>query len=192
MKTKTFNERGKALEDLFFQNVDQKLLERLRDEIDGKETKRDIRSACGIRNDAVLSELANLGVRGETILAVSLIPLVAVAWADGNVSAEERSRILEAEEAQHIDSESATHQLLNYWLDNNPGPQMLESWKHFIYELRGLLTPAHGTLFDAEIMERSEAVAKASGGYFTYGAISPSEQKVLDEVTETLKAAHPA
>ena len=190
MKTKTFNERGKALEDIFFQTVDQQLLEKLRNEMSEDEKKRDIRAACGIRNDDVLGELAELGVSGETIFAVSLIPLVAVAWADGNVSDEERSRILEAENAQHIDE--GTHELLSHWLDQNPGPEMFEAWKHFIYELRGLLTPAHGTLFDAEIIARAEAVAKASGGYWTYGAISPSEKKVLDEVKQTLRAAHPA
>lgn len=192
MKTKTFNERGKTLEDIFFQSVDKKLLTELKDELSGRETKSGIRKACGIRNDDVLGELAELGVKGETILAVSLIPLVAVAWADGNVSDEERARILEAEKAQHIEPETATAKLLNHWLDNNPGPEMLEAWKHFVYELRGLLTPAHGTLFDAEIMKRAESVAKASGGYFTYGAVSPSEKKVLNEVTETLNAAHPA
>ena len=190
MKTKTFNERGKALEDIFFKNVDQQLLENLRNDMSKDETKSNIRAACGIRNDGVLGELAELGVRGETILAVSLIPLVAVAWADGNVSDEERSQILDAEKAQHINE--GTHQLLNYWLDRNPGPEMFEAWKHFVHELRGLLTPAHGILFDAEIIARAEAVAKASGGYWTYGAVSPSERKVLDEVERTLRAAHPA
>lgn len=191
MQTKTFKERGKALEDVFFKNVDQTLLENLRSEMSEQKAKRGIRSACGIWNDEVLGELSKLGVSGETILAVSLIPLVSVAWADGNVTDAERSRILEAEEAQHIDKESATHELLNFWLDNDPGPEMLEAWKHFIHELRGLLTPAHGTLFDAEIMDRAESVAKASGGYLSYGAISPAEQKVLDTVNRTLLSAHP-
>jgi len=190
MKTKSFNERGKALEDIFFQSVDQQLLQNLRAERSEEDATRGIRSECGIRNDKVLAELAELGVTGETILAVSLIPLVAVAWADGNVTDKERERILDAEEAQHLDM--ATQELLNHWLDNNPGPEVFEAWKHFVNELRGILTPAHGTLFDAEIIERAEAVAKASGGYFTYGAVSPAEQKVLDEVKQALRAAHPA
>lgn len=191
MQTKTFKDRGQALEDVFFKNIDQQLIEDLRSEMSEQKTKREIRSACGIWNDEVLAELAKLGVSGETILAVSLIPLVSVAWADGNVTDAERSRILDAEKAQHIHKESVTHQLLNYWLDNNPGPEMLEAWKHFIHELRGLLTPARGTLFDAEIMDRAEAVAKASGGYLSYGAISPAEQKVIDTVNRTLLSAHP-
>lgn len=192
MKTRSFNERGKALEDLFFQNVDQQLLDKLRSEIVDQETKQEICCASGIRNDQVLAELVQLGVRGETILAVSLIPLVVVAWADGNVSDEERRRILDAEDAQNIVKESATHQLIGHWLENNPAPEMFTAWKHFIHELRGILTPAHGVLFDAEIIERAETVARASGGYFTYGAVSPSEQKVLEEMKQTLLAAHPA
>lgn len=191
MQTKTFLERGKALEDAFFKNVDLQLLEDLRSEISEQKSKRTLQSACGIRNDKVLGELVKLGVRGETILAVSLIPLVAVAWADGNVTTAERVRILDAERAQHIDEESATHRLLQYWLDNEAGSEMLEAWKHFMHELRGILTPAHGKLFDAEIMDRAEVVAKASGGYLSYGAISPAEQKVLDEVNRTLLSAHP-
>ena len=190
MQLRSFQERGKALENIFFQSIDQQLLERLRGELSKQETKRDLRSACGIQNDSVLAELVELGVSGETILAVSLVPLVAVAWADDNVSGEERNRILDAAAAQHVDD--ATRQLLNHWLNSNPGPAMFEAWKHFVRELRGVLTPAHGTLFDREIVERAEAVAKASGGYWSYGAISPSEQRVIEEVRRTLRAVHPS
>ncbi len=187
MQTIGFNDRAKALENAFFHDVDKQLIDELRSEATDREAKREVRSASGVWNDAVLAELVDLDVRSETIMAVSLIPLVAVAWADGSVSPEERERILAAEQAAGIDVASPTHRLLEHWLDNFPGPDMLEAWKNFVQELRGRLSPARGTLLDSELLERAEGVAKASGGYWTYGSISPSEKRVLQLIRNVLK-----
>ena len=49
-----------------------------------------------VADDAVLEKLANFGMDASTLAALSLAPLVLVAWADGEVDAKERDAVLAA------------------------------------------------------------------------------------------------
>ena len=57
------------------------------------------RTSCarrpGMTDDAVLDKLVALGLRGNTIAALSLVPLIQVAWADGTIQDNERTAILQ-------------------------------------------------------------------------------------------------
>ena len=175
------------MEDAFFHRVDQQLREAIRAEIVEKESEAALKVALGVSDHSLLAELVAIGVQPETVAAIALIPLVAVAWADGKVDDNQRRRILEAEQELHIRRGSPSHRLLEHWLDENPGEDSLLAWKHYVSELRGKLTGTGTTLFDKGLYDSAYAIAKTSGGFCTYGAISPSEKRILKQLKQTLK-----
>jgi hypothetical protein len=130
MQVLSFTERAKSLENVFFQRVDQQLLGNIRGRLEEHDAITALRAASGVRNDELLAELVRIEVQPETLAAVTLIPLVAVAWADGKVTDAERRKILAAEHAAGIGEDAPSHQLLNHWLDHNPGPDLFATWKH--------------------------------------------------------------
>ena len=78
-----FGHACSRLESAFFLMQDRELMEQLRQESSLKETKEALKQVSGIDNDVVLDKLVELQVRPEVVASLSLVPLVAVAWADG-------------------------------------------------------------------------------------------------------------
>ena len=99
----SLNSRGKAMEELFFKEKDQQLLEKIRNEAASKEQREALQNASGIEDAAVLDALTATGITPESLMSVSLIPLVAVAWADKKMEDAEKAAILQAAEAGGID-----------------------------------------------------------------------------------------
>ena len=50
----------------------------------------------GLTDPDLLNLLLELGIDSETLAALTLVPLVEMAWADGSISAHERVAVLEA------------------------------------------------------------------------------------------------
>jgi hypothetical protein len=176
-------ERGKSLEALFFAVKDQQLLAKLKNQMDAEESRSDLESASGIHNTAVLDALLEQKITPETLTTVGLIPLVAIAWADGNMEESERNAILRAAEASGIGTGTASHTVLEQWLQEEPSGELLASWSAYIAELKGTMEPAAFNQLKSSILDRAESVAKAAGGFLGLGSkISAAEQAVLDEL----------
>ena len=126
--SETLDTRRKALEDQFFAQQDQKLLEQLREREAAQAAIDALRNASGITDEAVLNELVGLGIRSDTLAALSLIPLVAVAWADGVMEAKERTAILSAAADVGVEAGDVSHELLGSWLDARPGRALVDAW----------------------------------------------------------------
>ncbi|MEO1270999.1 MAG: hypothetical protein AAFX99_23160 [Myxococcota bacterium] len=93
-------------------------------------------------NDRELAEhLVDLGFGASTCTVFPLIPLVYVAWADGDVSANERARILEAAEAHGLNSDGEAYAFLNDLLERRPADSFLEVSVDAIRRIYELLPP---------------------------------------------------
>ncbi len=189
MHTMTFSERAQQLENEFFYRVNQQLLDKLRRQISEQQAKEALRAACGMDDGTLLTELVRIGVRPETMAAVALIPLACIAWADGKVEEDEKRQILAAERDAGITADSPSHQLLEHWLEQQPGDELLTAWKHYVAALREKLSQSADQLFGKDLLKRAKAVAESAGGFLPYGRISPSEAKVLGEIKQTLDTA---
>ena len=88
-------DRGRSLEDEFFRREDQRLLAKLSDLKTAAATREALATASGITTPEVLDRLLALGIKAETVAALSIVPLVEVAWADGSLDARERRAILD-------------------------------------------------------------------------------------------------
>ena len=129
-------ERGKALENQFFRAKDQHLLDQIRQEMQDEDSRKALAAASGIQEEGVLAELVENHVSAESLTSVSLIPLVAVAWADHTMEANERRTILTAATSAGIEPGSVAYQLVESWLEEQPAAELFEAWKHYIAALR--------------------------------------------------------
>ena len=85
--------------DAVFYNRDRQLMEAFRDRLDQLERRQQLQHVSDIRDEALLDRLLGLGITAESPAALGMVPLVWVAWADGEVAAEDfetlRREILE-------------------------------------------------------------------------------------------------
>jgi hypothetical protein len=184
MNHEVLGNRRRALEESFFARQNNQLLEQLRSETAAAERLQQLSTVSGIEDSATLQQLLEADIQPETFAAVSLIPIVQVAWSDGKLDDKERSSILTAAAEQGLGESGPAHQLLEDWLTNRPGGDLLDAWKDYIRALCETLTAETRENLQAQIITRARSVAEATGGILGLGnKISSSEQGVLDDLS---------
>lgn len=178
-----FQHRARSLEERFFASKDADLLEKLRQKGAAEITKKDIADATGIQDEALLDRLVKLDVNVQTLAALSIVPLVEVAWADGSIAESERKTILKAALESGIAADGPGYRQLEAWLDKRPDAEMLAAWKHYIAELASRLDqPSIDRVRDNLLTRAKQVATSAGGGILGLGAVSPSEKRKLDEL----------
>jgi hypothetical protein len=183
-------ERLKALEDAFFREQNARLVEALRARQAQAEQKNALSAVLGVRDDSVLAPLVELGVRGESVTALVLAPLVAVAWADHRLEDHERQAILAAEQHYGIAPDSEAGKLLASWLEARPHESLLEAWSTYVSALCKVLKPAERDRLREEIVGRSERIAEAfKKTFLRAGATNSAEEEVLTKIRAAFSGA---
>jgi len=181
-------DREKALEELFFEKENRKLVERIRAEAEQLAAKEGLAELAGIQDHLLLEKLVQLGIRPGKWAAMALIPLVEVAWASGSVEERERRAVLSAAEANGVTKGSAAHELLEQWLAARPDAAFLQAWGAYIVDLCAELGEAEREALQQEILGRARQVAEAAGGILGLGnKISEAEQRALDELQKAFE-----
>jgi len=85
MDQEFLGDRRKALEKSFFVKENERLRAALNEKRAAEERKAALADVSGITDDAVLSHLDALDIGCDTLTALSLIPVVAVADASGGI-----------------------------------------------------------------------------------------------------------
>jgi len=160
--------------------------------IDGEETdgqvkwlSRALAAASGVSDTAVLDSLINSGIGPDTIASVSLIPLVAVAWADRKMEAKEREAILKAATEAGIEASSASYSIMEKWLDEQPDDQLLGAWTEYVSAMKSTLDEAAVNQLKSSIVSRAQTVAEAAGGILGLGnKVSDAERNLLAKLEE--------
>ena len=183
--TDSLHDRGEALENLFFKQRDQELLDAMREKMSAEQGRTELKSSSGIEDDSVIDALLASGVKGETIAAVGLIPLVVVAWADRKMEASESAAVLKAAIEGGISSDSESYAVIKGWLDEQPSDDLFATWKQYIGALKTDLNEGAFTQLKNSVVRRATDVAEAAGGFLGFGnKVSDVEQKVIDELSE--------
>lgn len=179
----TLNTDAKALEDAFFAEENRKLLAQLKERTERAERKELIRRALEVDDAALVDRLVELGLGVETVVAFGLVPLVEVAWADGEIQANERHAILRALEAKGAERGGIAFQLVENWLNHRPGPELMGAWRHYAEALAESLDEDRLAALKRGVMEQTRAVAEAAGGFLGLGSkVSDAERRVLEEL----------
>ncbi|MGK2966534.1 MAG: hypothetical protein ACSLFM_13165, partial [Tepidiformaceae bacterium] len=118
MNEELFGDRRRSLEEEFFQRQNTELLEAMRANLEAEHVRDAFRTTVGIDDEELLSHLMGLGLTAATISAMTVVPLVAVAWADGKMEEREREQILR--DTASLDLSEAARTWLESWLIARP------------------------------------------------------------------------
>ncbi|MFT5302946.1 MAG: hypothetical protein ACI87E_004808 [Mariniblastus sp.] len=182
-----FRSRERALENTFFLDVDKKLLAQLKAQLDAEEQVLQLRKHTGFTDEHLLDELVELGVSVESLTAMSIIPLVLVAWADFQVDRLERFDILKEAAEVGIETDTPAGQFLCHWLDNRPTPTLKEAWNHYVLAMLSKLTDKGRKTMKTEVLKRVRAIARVSGGPLGLGFVSSDEKRVIAAIEEAFE-----
>ncbi|MEO1614676.1 MAG: hypothetical protein AAFV88_02430 [Planctomycetota bacterium] len=180
--------RGQALENQYFQRVDQQLLERLRREKEKRKELGKLARAAGLHDDDVAQHLLDSGIDASNVAALTLTPLVFVAWASGTVTTEERRGVISAALRRGVNSNATAFQLLEQWLHTQPRRELWNAWAEYATEVHRSLPELTAAKLKRRLIEQAERVALASGGFLGIGKISAAEQRVIDEIDHILES----
>ena len=178
----TLEDRAKALEDQFFEKENAKKLEAMRAKESEKASREELRKASGMTDDAVLDKLIALGLKTNTIAALSLVPLIEVAWADGEIQDNERNAILQGAHGKGLEAGSDGYDLLQNWLKRKPSTELFDAWQSYIKALAGQLNDEQNKLLKNQIVGFAKMVAASAGGFLGIGKVSASEEKALSRI----------
>jgi hypothetical protein len=177
---------GRNLNAAFFGRDEEEVGKALREREEA--VLRDLAEASGIEDEWILVRLSELGIRADTLAALTLVPLVEVAWADGRMDPRERSAILDGAAATGIAPDSWSYRLFEMWTRDLPAPELLEVWEEFVGALAAKLGDAERRAFRRKLLGRAREVAEAAAGVLGMGPrVSESEARILSRLDEAFE-----
>ena len=115
--------------------------------------RRSMTAILGVEDaEAAVAALHASGFRPATVSLLELLPLVELAWADGNISPRER-RILVSAAARRPTVRGSAHTQLTEWLSERPSDEIFKTSRR---ALRDLLTRV-----DERVAERTRSTLLA-------------------------------
>lgn len=177
-----------ALVEEFFRKEEALKLHSLRERLETKKTREDLRRASCLSNDATLDELIDLGLSADAVAALSLVPLIDVAWADGEIQPAERDAILEAAGGHGVEGGSEALVLLSTWLSRGEPPELYPVWERCIRELTPKLSNEQREELKRQVVGFARDVARAAGGFLGIRSICESEDAALAKIESAFVA----
>lgn len=187
----SFADRARGLEEEYFRKKEQELIEKLRLSAQATSERRAIGDAIGVTDEKVLDNLLELGYTRDTVALLHLVPLVQVAWAEGNVSKAERALIMEAAAARGVTKGSAAHKKLVEWLERRPSDSFFQKTLAIIQAILGALPEDKQEGSKRDLVAYCTRIAEASGGILGLGSkIHDAENALLRKIAASLEASH--
>lgn len=186
MSDSVLSARRAGLEEAFFAQHNAELRQKML-QADADKFRQDALSAAtGIVDEAVLQRLMALQIGTGTLAALTLVPMVLVAWSDGVISAEERRAILAGASQAGLLAGSPALELLEAWLHTRPAPALFQAWKDYVLALTHSLTPEERRSLEASVLAQAHKVAAATGSFLGLTSpISASENALLRELAKS-------
>ena len=177
-------ELQQRLEDALFRELDTDLVGRLRERRQSAMTVDALERLTGVHDRGVLERVVALGVEPHTLTAVALVPLVAIAWADGAIQPGERAGLLRAAEEIGITVDTPEHELLERWLEVPDDGTRLETWIAFMRATRDEFSESERQRIGREALRRGRAIARSAGGFLGLRRVSSPERAMLRRIAE--------
>ena len=172
--------RGKALEEQFFTEKESEAIAQLRAAVKRNEAAEILRAETGLSDEAV-SRVVDMGIGPDTYVALRLVPLVLVAWADQDLDQDEREAILVAAHQKGITAGSPSYSLLQDWLSEPPSPALKAAWCDFMEAYVPTLDASSKAELEQDLLKGTVDVAEAAGGFLgtSIGSVSDEEDELI-------------
>jgi hypothetical protein len=183
----SFADRGRALEEEYFRKKDRELVEKMQQAASEEAARQAMGQQTGLSDPALLQELQSLGFTPDTVRLLPLVPVVQVAWAEGNVTAAERSHLVDLARARGIAEGTPADRQLAEWLRVRPDDDVFTRATRLIRAL--LDAPADQSLAVTadDLVSYCEKIAAASGGILGIGRVSGEERAMIQAIAAALK-----
>lgn len=188
MTDNPLSERKQSLEEEYFRKQNEEKLGKLR-ATQARDSERErMASVSGVTDTATLDRLIDSGLTAETIPALALAPLVAVAWADHRLEPKERDAVLSEAAASGLEPGTPGHGILEGWLQQAPDGGLMATWRDYVQGLAASLPPEGRRDLRESILARAKAVAASAGGGFAGlgSKVSSEEEKALKAIETAL------
>jgi hypothetical protein len=180
------HKRGRALEEAFFTKQNEELLAKLRAQEAAERKKQELSVATGIRDPALLEALAIDGVEPSALTALTLAPIVLMAWRKGRIDPAERNAILRAAEERGIQRGTSQWKLIESWLETRPHATLQPAWVAYVKALRERLPPADFAALRTDFIARAREVAHAAGWLHGVGIMGHDLREFIAELQAAL------
>lgn len=149
--------------DSMFAAENEELLAKLREQIKHDEQLEELSKAIGIDDKDLVQSLMDLGITAHSMAALTMYPMVCVAYADSVLNLEERDLIMKMASEWNMKPGDPGFEVLNHWLVEGPTEDGFAVWKKYIQAVMAQMTPQQVADLKLSIMNRSNAVATAVG-----------------------------
>ena len=148
------------------------------------EEKQGIAGALNTSEELAAEALA-LGFDAATALVLPLVPLIQVAWADGQVDDEERVAVLKAANSKGVAKDSPAIEFIEMLLSQKPTDTFFSRTGRVIAKMLA----DEGQSATDDLVANAKKVAEASGGFLgLFGTkIDANEQALIDDLADILK-----
>ena len=184
---------GSHTEEKYFREKERKLIAKLKEKAAKESARRALSEAVGVSDEGILQTLEEMGYDREVVTVLHLVPLLAVAWADGRISDEERTKIVEAARSWGVHEGTAADRKLHDWLSVRPEEVQISRALRVIRDILQFRGAGKRASYRSSVLGLAEGVAEASGGLLGLGRkVSAAERKVIERVARELSDNHPA
>ncbi|MEQ1572763.1 MAG: hypothetical protein ABL993_00820 [Vicinamibacterales bacterium] len=183
-----FAERGRALEDEYFRRKDRELVEKMRRAAAEEQARKDLGHKTGLDDPESLKALHDLGFTPDTVGLLPLVPVLQVAWAEGGITAAERSMILSLARSRGVEAGSAADRQLAEWMTTRPADAVFARAGRLIRAMLDSGSIDTANLSANDLVKYCEDIASASGGILGIGRVSAEERALLSGIAADLHA----
>jgi hypothetical protein len=192
-ETRAVNARSRSKEEEYFLRAESELLEKVRTRAAKAAERRALGEYHGVEDEEILKAFEEAGYDRDTVQILHLVPILQVAWVDGEISKAERAEILKIAAARNVVEGTPVHAKLLSWLDAPPPPQFFDRTMEIISRLIELFPEEKRAELQSDVMTASLAVASASGGFLGFGAkVSVDEKALIERFAVGFETAHKA
>ena len=183
-------QRGRALEEEYFRKRDRELIDKMRQAAAAEQTRGELGRKTGLDDPALLKELQDLGFTPETVVLLPVLPVLEMAWAEGEITPSERSLIVKFARSRGVDEHSAADGLMTEWMARRPDEAVFGGARRLIAAMLSSGSTPGGPLTIDGLVAYCEEIASASGGILglRIGSISMEEKALLSRIASDLKA----
>ena len=183
-------ERGRSLEEEYFRRKDRELIEKMRNARAAEEARGEISRKTGLQDPELLQQLQELGFTPETVGLLPVVPVLEMAWAEGEITTAEHALIVKFARSLGVVEGSAADEQLQQWMASRPDDTVFRGATRLISAMLASGSSPAGRSFTADdLVAHLEEIAAASGGILGLRvmSISSEERALLSRIASELK-----